>query len=85
MDYIKGLGVDTVWLSSFYENFHDDGDHQNYEWDDITDHTKVGPRFGTEEDLNLKNDKVIDELKVIIFISYILTVMICVYNVIQSI
>ena len=52
MDYIKGLGVDTVWLSSFYENFHDDGDHQNYEWDDITDHTKVGPRFGTEEDLN---------------------------------
>lgn len=36
-------------------------------------------------DLNLKNDKVIDELKVIIFISYILTVMICVYNVIQSI
>ena len=52
MDYIKGLGVDTVWLSSFYENFHDDGDHQNYEWDDITDHTKVGQRFGTEDDLN---------------------------------
>merc|ERR1719322_818723 len=32
IDYIKGLGVNTVWLSSFYENYHDDENFQNYEW-----------------------------------------------------
>ena len=52
IDYIKGLGVDTVWLSSFFQNDQDDENSQNYEWDDITDHTKVGQRFGTEDDLN---------------------------------
>jgi len=43
-DYIKSLGVNTIWLSPFYKGteFH------GYE---ITDFFSVDERFGTEEDL----------------------------------
>ena len=50
-DYIKGLGVDTVWLSSLYKNGKDTVGMQNYEWDDIIDHMSVGKTVGTDEDL----------------------------------
>ena len=51
IEYIKALGVDTVWLSPFYENGKDNDNDQNYDWDDIINHKSVGSRFGTEEDL----------------------------------
>ena len=51
IEYIKALGVDTVWLSPFYENGKDNDNDQNYDWDDIIDHKSVGRRFGTEDDL----------------------------------
>ena len=51
IDYIEDLGVDTVWLSSLYQNGKDTVGMQNYEWDDIIDHMSVGKTVGTEEDL----------------------------------
>ena len=52
IDYIKELGVDTVWLSSLYQNGKDTEGTQNYEWDDIIDHMSVGETVGTDEDLH---------------------------------
>ena len=60
IEYIKTLGVDSIWLSPFYQNKLDtcpnvtncDETNQNYDWDDVTDHKKVGSRFGSEKDLN---------------------------------
>ena len=54
------MGVDSIWLSPFYQNKLDtcpnvtncDETNQNYDWDDVTDHKKVGSRFGSEKDLN---------------------------------
>ena len=64
------MGVDSIWLSPFYENGMDnlttcpnsancDDTNQNYDWNDVTDHTKVGSRFGSENDL----DDLLAELK----------------------
>ena len=61
------MGVDSIWLSPFYENKLDtcpnitncDETNQNYDWNDVTDHTKVGSRFGSENDL----DDLLAELK----------------------
>lgn len=44
LDYIKGLGVDTIWISPFYETNAYHGYH-------ITDFFKVDRHFGNEEDL----------------------------------
>ena len=52
IEYIKNLGIDTVWLSPFYENGKDNDTNQNYDWNDIIDHNSVGHRFGTDDDLN---------------------------------
>ena len=64
------MGVDSIWLSPFYENGMDnlttcpnssncDDTYQNYDWNDVTDHTLVGARFGSENDL----DQLLDELR----------------------
>ena len=63
VDYIKDLGVDSVWLSPFYENGMDDmikcpnstncdEGAQNYDWSDVVDHKSVGERFGSVTDLD---------------------------------
>ena len=63
VNYIKGLGVDSVWLSPFYKNGNDSMElcpdsknchetFQNYDWSDVLDHTSVGERFGNETDLD---------------------------------
>ena len=36
-----------------------DDTYQNYDWNDVTDHTLVGARFGSENDL----DQLLDELR----------------------
>ena len=70
VDYIKDLGVDSVWLSPFYKNGMDDlekcpnstncdEDFQNYDWSDVLDHKSVGERFGSEADL----DDLFDEME----------------------
>ncbi len=45
LDYIHDLGCDTIWLNPIYESPFQDGGY------DITDHCKVAPRYGAEEDL----------------------------------
>lgn len=44
LNYIKELGVNTIWISPFYKTDAYHGYH-------ITDFFKVDPRFGNEEDL----------------------------------
>ena len=45
LDYLADLGVDVLWLSVMNES--DDDSHISYA---ITDHKKIRPDFGTEED-----------------------------------
>lgn len=45
LDYIRGLGCDTIWLNPIYLSPFQDGGY------DVIDHCKVAPRYGTEEDL----------------------------------
>ena len=44
LDYIQDLGVESIWLSPIYE--FGGVDYGN----DITDHKKIDPLFGTEDD-----------------------------------
>ena len=44
LDYIQDLGVESIWLSPIYE--FEGVDYGN----DITDHKKIDPLFGTEDD-----------------------------------
>lgn len=44
IDYIKGLGVDAIWLSPFYRSPNNDGGY------DVSDPRDVDPRFGTLAD-----------------------------------
>ena len=44
LDYIKDLGVDSIWLSPVY--FGGGVDYGN----DIVDHTKIDPLFGSDQD-----------------------------------
>lgn len=46
LDYIKGLGVDAIWLSPFFKSPMDDFGY------DISDYRDVDPIFGTLEDLD---------------------------------
>ena len=46
LDYIKSLGVDTVWLNPIYKSPNDDGGY------DISDYSGIQPEFGTMEDFN---------------------------------
>lgn len=50
LDYIRDLGVNTIWLSPFYAS---EGYHGYW----ITDFMSVEPRFGTEADLKELIDK----------------------------
>lgn len=51
LDYIKGLGVNTIWISPFNKTNAYHGYH-------ITDFFKVDPHFGNEEDLKELIDEV---------------------------
>ncbi|MCM1190627.1 MAG: alpha-glucosidase [bacterium] len=44
LDYLKGLGVDAVWLSPIYDSPNDDNGY------DIRDYDKIMTEFGTMED-----------------------------------
>lgn len=45
LDYIKDLGVDAIWLNPIYESPWFDSGY------DITDHNKIHPTLGDEEDI----------------------------------
>lgn len=44
LDYLKGLGVDAIWLSPFYTSPNNDGGY------DVANPREVDPRFGTMQD-----------------------------------
>ncbi|EHN02184.1 YGR287C-like protein [Saccharomyces cerevisiae x Saccharomyces kudriavzevii VIN7] len=44
LEYIKGLGVDAIWISPFYDSPQDDMGY------DIANYEKVWPIYGTNED-----------------------------------
>ncbi len=46
MDHIQSLGVDSIWFSPFYEFGNVDMGN------DVINHTRVHPDFGTEQDLD---------------------------------
>jgi oligo-1,6-glucosidase len=46
LDYIKSLGVDTVWLNPIYKSPNDDGGY------DISDYYSIQPEFGSMEDFD---------------------------------
>lgn len=46
LDYIKELGVTTIWCTPEIEN---DETHASYHGYAVTDHYKIDPRFGTNE------------------------------------
>lgn len=50
LPYLKKLGINTIWISPFYETSEYHGYH-------ITDFYKVDPHFGNIEDLRLLIDK----------------------------
>jgi glycosidase len=45
LGYIKDLGFDSIWLSPVYEFGIDEGN-------DVIDHKKISPDYGTEEDFD---------------------------------
>lgn len=46
LDYIKNLGVDVIWLSPMYDSPQEDMGY------DISDYTKVYPKYGTMEEMD---------------------------------
>jgi neopullulanase len=46
LDYLKEMGVTTIWLTPEIEN---DEPHASYHGYAVTDHYKIDPRFGTNE------------------------------------
>lgn len=46
LDYLKGLGVDAIWLSPIYESPQDDNGY------DISDYRRIWSQFGTMEDFD---------------------------------
>ena len=44
LDYVKGLGVDGIWLNPHYDSAFNDGGY------DVKDYFHTSPRFGTDED-----------------------------------
>jgi glycosidase len=54
LDYLKDLGITTVWLNPIQENNMPSGSYHGYA---ITDYYKVDPRFGSNEEFKkLTND-----------------------------
>ncbi len=47
LDYLKELGIETIWLSPFYKTSHKDFGY------DICDYYKVDPLFGSDEDVDI--------------------------------
>ena len=45
LDYLKKLGIDTIWLSPVYRSPQDDNGY------DISDYQDIEPIFGTMEDM----------------------------------
>jgi oligo-1,6-glucosidase len=46
LDYLKNLGIETVWLSPIFESPNDDNGY------DVSDYTKILKEFGTMEDFD---------------------------------
>lgn len=46
LDYLKALGINTLWFSPMQENDHPNGGHLGY---NISNHYKIDPRFGSNE------------------------------------
>lgn len=46
LDYLKSLGVSTLWFSPIQENDHPDGSHLGYS---ISNHYRTDPRLGSNE------------------------------------
>ena len=46
LDYLKGLGVDIIWLSPVYKSPNDDNGY------DISDYMDINPEFGTMDDMD---------------------------------
>ena len=46
LDYLKSLGINTVWLNPIYASPNDDNGH------DISDYRQIMPEFGTMADFN---------------------------------
>ena len=65
LDYLKGLGIDIIWISPIYQSPFVD---QGY---DISDYYKIDPAFGTMEDF----DRLLEEAKKRDM--YILQVIVC--------
>lgn len=64
INYLKNLGVSTLWLTPFQEN---NEPKQSYHGYAITNHYKTDPRLGTNEDyLALSNDLHSNNMKLVI-------------------
>ena len=47
LDYIKELGVDSIWLSPIYQG---GGIDYGYDGNDVTNHSRIDPLFGSDQD-----------------------------------
>lgn len=60
LDYLKGLGVDILWLSPVYRSPNDDNGY------DISDYLDINPEYGTMKDMDLLIEKAKEkDLKII--------------------
>jgi oligo-1,6-glucosidase len=46
LDYLKSLGINTIWMNPFYQSPNDDNGY------DISDYRKINPEFGTMADFD---------------------------------
>ena len=46
LDYLKSLGINTIWINPFYQSPNDDNGY------DISDYRNVNPEFGTMADFD---------------------------------
>src|SRR5262245_38801375 len=52
LDYVKWLGVETIWLSPFYR-----GPQRDFGYD-VSDHLSIAPEYGTLEDCRCLFDEI---------------------------
>lgn len=64
LDYINSLGVKAIWLSPIHPS-------PSYHGYDVTDYTKVNPKFGTEADFN-RLVKMAKDKGIRIYLDYVL-------------
>ncbi|MBK8484626.1 MAG: cyclomaltodextrinase N-terminal domain-containing protein [Saprospiraceae bacterium] len=68
LDYLNKIGISTIWLNPVQEN---DQPAESYHGYAITDHYKIDPRFGTNDDyLNLSNQLHQKKMKLIMDIIF---------------